>query len=106
MNIPAVNHNYFSNRQTPCPSADADIKIRALEQKLQGLETEKQKAAQRGDAEQEEKLERQIQEIEKQIQRLRKQENKEFPKVVSDASKLQEAAEKLLHSERCIDAYA
>lgn len=47
--------------------------IKALEQKIQKLNTEKQKAAQKNDKESEKRIEKQIQELKKRLEQLRNQ---------------------------------
>lgn len=53
-------------------------RIKALEQKLQKLKEDKQKAVQEKDADKEKKLEKEIQKVEQQIEQLkRKEKNKQ-----------------------------
>ena len=74
MNISSVNPSIPSSVSGAQQGGNAEAKICALEQKLQTLNAEKQKAIRNKDEEKEKKLEKQIQEIEKQIQQLKQQE--------------------------------
>lgn len=76
MDIPAISSGGPSTNPQPNQSAGADAKIKSLEQQLQKLNAERQKAIRRKDGKQKEKIEKQIQEIEKQLQQLRQQEKK------------------------------
>lgn len=76
MNITGTSAGY--RPPGPNPASDSsknDTKIRALEQRLQNLTLEKQKAVQNRDEEAEKRIEKQMQEIQRQIDRLRQQES-------------------------------
>lgn len=74
MNISGINQSQPAASSQKMPEASDYSEIRALEQKLQTLNTEKQKVVQNDDAESVKKLEKQIQEIKKQIEQLRNRE--------------------------------
>ena len=93
MDIPAVSSGYPSTNTRPNQSAGADAKIKSLEQQLQKLNVERQKAVRRGDEEQKKKIEKQIQEIEKQIQRLRQQEKERTKETGNDESNVKKASQ-------------
>lgn len=101
MDILAISSGYPSTNTRP---AGADAKIKSLEQQLQKLNVERQKAVQRGDEEQKKKIEKQIQEIEKQIQRLRQKEHTK--KTGNDESNVKKASQNSPDSEKYIDVYA
>ena len=96
MNISSVSQNYSPGQPTSGQNAGADAKIRSLEQELQKLESEKQKAVRNKDDEKKEKLEKQIQ--------LKRQENKKSQKAEPDAPP--QEGEKLSDAGRHIDALA
>lgn len=56
--------------------------IKALEQKIQKLNTERQKAAQKNDKESEKRIEKQIQELKKRLEQLQNQ-GKDEPSEIS-----------------------
>lgn len=58
-------------------NTDIDSKIKALEQKIQQLNVDKQKAKQKKDVETERKIEKQIQQLQQRIEQLRRQSTKE-----------------------------
>lgn len=70
-------------------NTDVDSKIKALEQKIQQLSMDKQKAKQKKDVETERKIEKQIQQIQQRIEQLRRQSAKE-----DDITKPANSAEK------------
>lgn len=76
MDIPAISSGSPSANTRPNQSAGADAKIKSLEQRLQKLNAERQKAVLRKDEEQKKKIGKQIQEIEEQIRQLRQREKK------------------------------
>ena len=73
MGISSIGANSLPPASGPQSRGGADAEIRALEQKLRQLNTEREKAVQRRDMDEKEKLEKQIREIEKQIERLKQQ---------------------------------
>lgn len=76
MNISGISQGQPAALQKPPEGSNrADSEIRALEQKLQRLDSEKQKAVQSKDTERERELEKQIRELKKQIDRLRNRDN-------------------------------
>ena len=56
MDILAISSSYPSTNARPIQSAGADAKIKSLEQQLQKLNVERQKAVRRGDEEQKKKI--------------------------------------------------
>lgn len=106
MDILAISSGYPSTNTRPNQSAGADAKIKSLEQQLQKLNVERQKAVQRGDEEQKKKIEKQIQEIEKQIQQLRQKEKERTKETGNDESNVKKASQNSPGSEKYIDVYA
>lgn len=106
MDILAISSGYPSTNTRPNQSAGADAKIKSLEQQLQKLNGERQKAVQRGDEEQKKKIEKQIQEIEKQIQWLRQKEKERTKETGNDESNVKKASQNSPDSEKYIDVYA
>ena len=106
MNIPAVgSSNLYSSPKLNQGTGD-DAKIRSLEQKLQKLNAEHQKAVQRKDEEQKNKIEKQIQEIQKQIQQLLQQEKEREQGDVSDKSEVPQKPSNSLDAGKYVDVYA
>ena len=106
MDIPAVSSGYPSTNTRPNQSAGADAKIKSLEQQLQKLNVERQKAVQRKDEEQKEKIEKKIQEIEKQIQQLRQQEENRTQEAGNDETNAKKAFQNSPDTGKYIDVYA
>ena len=107
MDIPAISSGYPSTNTRPNQSAGADAKIKSLEQQLQKLNIERQKAVQRKDEEQKKKIEKQIQEIEKQIQQLRQQEKKRTQETGNDEQpNVKKALQNSPDTGKYIDVYA
>ena len=106
MNIPAISSGYPSTNSRPNQSAGTDAKIKSLEQQLQKLNIERQKAVQRKDEEEKKKIEKQIQEIEKQIQQLRQQEKKRTQETGNDEPNLKTAFQNSPDTRKYIDVYA
>ena len=107
MNLSSIYPNAPSGHTTPQKGADANSKLRSLEQKLRTLETEKQRAVQRKEEERKEQLEKQIAEIEKQIQQLKNQEAEKTPSASSaDTTKVQERSKETFPMGNYIDVYA
>ena len=78
-----------------------DARLRSLEQRLQQLSAEREKAVQRGDRKAKEKLERQIRALEKQIQQLRQRQERR-----ADAPARRPGADPPPAEGRYIDVYA
>jgi hypothetical protein len=73
MNISGISPAASGGKAAP---SNVDGKIQALQQKLQQLTLERQKAVESGDKKKQEKLEKQIEEIKKQLQQLLRQQRK------------------------------
>ncbi len=106
MDVPAINSGYPPTNTRPNQSAGADAKIKSLEQQLQRLNVERQKAVQRKDEEQKKKTEKQIQEIEKQIQRLRQSEKERAKETGNDESNARKISQNSPDAGEYIDVYA
>ncbi len=99
MDIPAISSGGPSTNPQPNQSAGADAKIKSLEQQLQKLNAERQKAIRRKDGKQKEK-------IEKQIQELRQQEKKRTQGTGKDESNEKKAPQNSSDTGKYMDAYA
>lgn len=95
MNRLSICPGYQPNHSKMQQNVGSNSRIRSLEQKLQTLIMEKQKAVQNKDEERRKVLEKQIQEIERQIQQLRHQEEnreKQEKSGMPDSQKLTECS--------------
>lgn len=106
MNISSINSGSQPNHSGMHQSVGSNARIRSLEQKLQTLTMEKQKAVQSKDEERKKALEKQIQEIERQIQQLRHQEEDEKKQGEAGMPDSRKLAEQPLGVGKYADIYA